>query len=232
MLNNRTKLNQLFQGLYLRIHSALIYRELIKSRVNLVAFKFLRSKYVKGAPPFRGYSRYFDIETYLKRDINRTLTLGLNKQRPLKILDLGSGMGYFLLASEFWGHLALGFDIDDSKKYRDVINFLGVKRLIGRVEAFVPLPVDHLSPFDLITAFQVTFNLLDNGAPWGIKEWDFFIQDLCAHLTPSGRIYLQLNPIYGKYYSQEVYEHFLGIGAKVNEAYVDINNASSPHLQR
>jgi SAM-dependent methyltransferase len=214
------------KSVYINIYSEIIYRKITKSRIDLEKFSSIRSKYVNHAPPYSGYSKYFDIATYLKRDIKRSLVLGLNGQKKLRILDIGSGMGYFLLASEFWGHSPLGLDMDDSKKYRDVINFLGVNRLIGRVDGLAPIPIHDLSPFDLITAFQVTFNILNHDKTWGIAEWDFFIQDLRAHLTPSGRIYLQLNPVNGICYTQELYQYFKELGATINGAYIDINPAA------
>ncbi len=69
----------------------------------------------------------------------------------------------------------------------------------------------------MITAFSVNFNLYHPGKKrWGKAEWDFFLRDLQAHLTPGGKVFFGLNPLYnGDYYSPELRDLFLSRGASV-----------------
>jgi hypothetical protein len=100
--------------------------------------------------------------------------------------------------------------------FADMTRLLGIKRVIHRVQPFVPLP-DLGSRFDLITAFQVCFNNHKQPDLWGIPEWNFFLDDLAKHLTPGGRVWLELNREYnGECYTPELKEFFQQRGARID----------------
>jgi len=53
--------------------------------------------------------------------------------------------------------------------------------------------------------------------PWGVEEWDYFLQDAKRHLRPSGRIFLDLNPTRdGSFYTDELRQFFLDQGAVID----------------
>jgi cyclopropane fatty-acyl-phospholipid synthase-like methyltransferase len=71
--------------------------------------------------------------------------------------------------------------------------------------------------FDLITAFQICFNLHNSSERWGKEEWQFFLSDLKTYLKPDGQIYLQFNRRDDdqSFCSDNLKEYFLNQGAEV-----------------
>jgi hypothetical protein len=53
---------------------------------------------------------------------------------------------------------------------------------------------------------------------WKVPEWEFFLDDLAKHLTPRGRVWLELNQEYdGTFYTLELKEFFQKRGARIDE---------------
>jgi hypothetical protein len=53
---------------------------------------------------------------------------------------------------------------------------------------------------------------------WKAPEWQFFLDDLAKHLTPRGRVWLELNQEYdGSFYTPELREFFEKRGARISE---------------
>jgi SAM-dependent methyltransferase len=174
-----------------------------------------------GSPPadaprdWRHYTKYLDIEKYLKLNIRRVQDLDLHRTAPLDILDLGCGAGFFLFIAETYGHRGLGLDLDEIPLFNDLVDLLGVQRVVGRVSAMQPLP-DYGRQFDLITAFSTAFQGGKHSWRWGPQEWRFLLDDLTRHLKIGGRIFFGLNPVYdGDYYTPEILQLFLDRGAQV-----------------
>ena len=140
------------------------------------------------------------------------------------MLDLGSGAGYFLYIAQLLGHSGLGLDMDRLSMFREVTRLLGVRRVVQQIEAFRPLP-DFGQKFDLITAFMICFNNHKMPDLWKVPEWDFFLDDLAKHLTPRGRVWLELNQEYdGTFYTPELKAYFQKRGARINEQKVIFNS--------
>jgi SAM-dependent methyltransferase len=168
----------------------------------------------------RAQHKYLDPLRQIHRNLRRASELDLYGRPPMEILDLGCGSGYFLKICEFLGHRATGFDLDESAIYRDLIASLRVHRVIGRIDAYQPVPGIE-SRFDLITAFAICFNDHSQPEPWGRDPWEFFLRDIASRLLkPQGRIVLKLNPRDGetgdaRFYSPDLLAFFERLGAKV-----------------
>jgi SAM-dependent methyltransferase len=175
-----------------------------------------------GNPPpdapasWRHYAKYLDLEKYLELNIRRVQDLNLHLQPPKEILDIGCGGGFFLYVAQAQGHRGLGFDTGGVPVFDELVDLLGVERVIYRIEAHEPMP-DFGRKFDLITAFSTAFHGgKDNSWRWGAPEWEFLINDLEKHLKPGGQIFFGLNPAYGgEYYTPEILDVFLRRGAQV-----------------
>lgn len=176
----------------------------------------IRQRYaVKGPSPH--WPKYLHLHRWIDINIRRVRDLELDVSPPKRILDLGCGAGYFLYICHLLGHEVLGLDLGNPPMFAEITKLLGVRRVISRIERFVTLP-DFGQKFDLITAFLICFNRHKQTDLWGVPEWDFFLNDLAKHLTPSGRIWLELNREYdGEFYTPELREFFLERGARIDE---------------
>ncbi len=145
-----------------------------------------------------GYAKYANIEPWLR----------LNRERVQG--------GFFLFILKNLGHSVLGLDIERVVLFTELLELFEVPRVVWKISAFEPLP-DLGQKFDWVTAFSVNFNLYHPSKErWGTAEWEFFLRDLQAHLTPGGKVFFGLNPLYdGDYYSPELRDLFLSRGASV-----------------
>ncbi|MCB9964007.1 MAG: hypothetical protein H6857_03595 [Rhodospirillales bacterium] len=152
--------------------------------------KLLKYKDDTGHPQ---YKKYFNAPYWLRLNIKRALSLGLNRSTPLNILDIGSGFGYFPYVAHFYGHQVKAIDLPGDVLFKRASEFLHVNRYDYAIAPMTPFR-DFEEKFDLITAFQVCFNGHIEGEIWHAQEWDFFLSDLFRnHITPGGRVYLEFN---------------------------------------
>ena len=138
------------------------------------------------------WTKYLDVEKWLKLNIRYANELGLVTKPPRSVLDLGCGGGFFLAVCRRLGSKVLGMDLDKDLVLNEMIALFGLKRVTWRIRAFVKLP-DLGRKFDLITAFMICFNFPPRGGYWGVREWDFFLNDASGFLLPRGRLLLSLN---------------------------------------
>ena len=169
------------------------------------------------------WPKYLEIERWMEINLKRVRDLELDLGGRKRVLDIGCGTGYFLYINQYLGHDVLGLDLDEEPGFREMIELLGVKRKIWRIEAFQPLP--DLGPkFDVIAAHMICFNGHKSDKLWKIAEWEFFLDDLTKHLTPGGQVCLELNREYDdSLYTPELKEYFEARGAEIHTQRVLFN---------
>jgi SAM-dependent methyltransferase len=228
----RHRLSKLFDGTAFQSFRNATYRRLHPIRVEEVlagidqaTLARVREKYsVPGE--LTHWPKYVDAPRWLRLNIKRAQELRLNtRSQPLRIFDLGSGGGYFLVVSRFLGHSGVGLDIDDPPMYGEMFEAFGLSRVIWTIKAFEPLP-DLGERFDLITAFSICFNEHKRPDVWGPEPWRFLLQDLKHRfLKPTGEIFLGLNPEPdGTFYTPGLREFFLTKGARIDRSKVWFKN--------
>ncbi len=186
---------------------------LIKA-IDAERFEEIRRRYVTEKPG-SAWLKYLDLETWMAINLRRVRDLELDRGSPKRILDLGCGAGYFLFISRCLGHDVVGLDIDEAPIFGELMQMLGLRRVVWRVQPFVPLP-DLGERFDLITAFMICFNGHKSPNLWGVKEWEFFLNDLETHLMPQGRICLGFNREKdGSLYTEELRQFLESRGARI-----------------
>ena len=191
--------------------------------IDPVGFEQIRQRYAVENPG-EHWPKYLDLDRWIDINIRRIREIELDLARRKRILDLGCGAGYFLYIAQLLGHSGLGLDVDYVPMFADITRLLGVRRVIQRIQAFEPLP-DLGAKFNLVTAFMICFNNHKQANLWGMPEWEFFLNDLARHLTPRGRVWLELNREYdGTFYTPELGEFFQRRGATIDEHKIIFNS--------
>lgn len=196
--------------------------------VDRAKFDALRAQYFQPGFTTRP-SKYLDLEDWMRRNVKRARNQGLRAAPPrLRVLDIGSGAGYFLHVVRCLGHEPLGLDIDEQPLFRETFAALGLPRVIHRIEAFRPLP-DLGGPFDLVTGHLTCFNRRADGSHWGPEEWDFFLADLESRLRPGGKMQFELNALRdGRHMEEDLRRYFLSRGARVDRRKVYLASPLPP----
>lgn len=203
------------------LRSQLMVNRIIKT-IDLSQFRVYQERY-KTYDPSPGSSKYLTIRPWMKHKLMYFYLLGLDKSMPLRILDLGTGTGYFPYICSLYGHKVITIDLDSDLMYNEVCKFLHIDRRTWRINPYEKLP-DFETKFDLVTALMVTFNNRDRPDQWGVGEWKFLLEDIKRNrLTENGRIFLALNSNQdGTCYNAELLKLFLDFGGRVARNQIDI----------
>ena len=92
----------------------------VLNTIDLDQFAILQKKY-KHASPAPGYSKYLDIHNSMRVSLQYALRLGLTQVKNLRILDIGTGCGYFPYICRYFGHTAFSLDLDEVEMYNEII---------------------------------------------------------------------------------------------------------------
>jgi SAM-dependent methyltransferase len=193
----------------------------VKSLLETIDQDRLREIQRRYANSQQRYTKYAEVERWLKINLGRARDLRLDSEPRKQILDLGCGAGFFLFVAKQFSHVGLGLDVDDFPVSNELIDLFGVERLTWRIRAFQSLP-DFGRKFDLITGFSTAFNRSeDESRGWTAEEWNFFLDDLDRYLKPGSEIFFEINSGKDKrYFPEEVRDLFIRRGAKVNGEFV------------
>ena len=193
-------------------------------------FEGIRAKYANPSDK-KGWPKYVDAGHRLDLAIKQARFLQLDRRKPLRILDIGSGAGYFLFVCKRLGHSVMGLDLDWPPMYAEMFQMMEMPRRVWRIEPFQPLP-DLGAPFDFLTGFAVCFNSHGSNAVWDAKEWEFFLDDVVKNvLSESGEIYFELNPEPSGYYTPELAEFFRRRGGQMEGKRVWFGKRSVPRFE-
>jgi len=117
--------------------------------------------------------------------------LGLDTWSPkLRILDIGCGFGYFVRIARYYGHDAVGLDMD-REPLPEAAKILDAPVIRHTIREFERLP-ETLRRFDLITLFGFSVECRDH-RPWTWREFAFLIRDCVGRLDRGGRFVAVFN---------------------------------------
>ena len=160
--------------------------------------------------------------------------LGLEKSRPLKILDIGGRGGLFAYYCKQYGHDSYVSDIPgvlQTTPNRELLKLFEVNSIDLMIKPFIPIALEGMS-FDLVTGFRTRFHSRlpfetdkEYEEHWGEDEWDFFLDDLSAHvLSNSGSIFFMLNRLQerekGEYVPPKLAHLFRSKGGIINDQFL------------
>jgi SAM-dependent methyltransferase len=159
-------------------------------------------------------AKYTDYRFWIPFNVDRVANLSLHAAKPLRVLDIGCGPGYFLAAARACGHTVYGVDAPASvmspvekRVYGELLAALSLTPRVSTllVERFVPMALG-VRDLDLITAFWICFNCHRRDDEWGAREWSFFIQDALSYLRDGGILHLELNSNPERYKALQWYD--------------------------
>lgn len=142
-------------------------------------------------------SKYLHFAPWVIDNALRIVKVSLDQRPPCRILDLGSGPGYFIAMARAMGHEALGIDLGKHEIYNPLNKALGNNIIWHKITPEKPYSSKNIQgTFDLITAFSVTFDRHDRciAAPrWTPEDWRLFFSNLKPLLHKGSKVFLQLN---------------------------------------
>ena len=147
--------------------------------------------YLKPASSDIKSNRYFrdNIIRWVQEKLSVALWLGLDKAPKKRILDLGTGAGWFVYICRKLGHECYGTDILNRPEYEAGYNLLGID-IVG--ELTYPMQKMNLDgKFDYITTMRSFLG--QRPQAWSKEEWKFFLEDMREHLNDNGVLYLACN---------------------------------------
>ena len=200
--------------------------------VDRKSFAKIHERHTRSGKSFN-QEKYLDLEGWMKVNVKRVRNQRIRAAPPrLRVLDIGSGAGYFLHIMRCLGHDALGLDIDAQQIFRETFAEFGLARVIHRITAFERLP-DLGEPFDIVTGHLTCFNRHEGGTDWGQVEWDFFLRDVETHLKPGGLMQFELNVRRdGRHMDTELQNFFQSLGGRVNRRKVYFDAALPRTIDR
>jgi hypothetical protein len=211
---------------------AKINKHKIFASINKKKFGKIYEKY-KDASPAQGYSKYLDLHKWLEINLVRYYQVGLQKGKPLKILDIGTGCGYFPYICQFYGHKVKALDMPVVDMYNDMINLLHIDRKEYTINAYEKLP-ELDGKYDIVTAFSICFNGHNTENLWSVNEWEYFLNNLAInHMAEAGKVYLSFNAeADGMFFDSDVCQYFRDIDAKIEDQTVVIDNLNLLRTQK
>lgn len=226
----------LFAGLVKEPHLRALYLRAMHS-VDWQRIEAIREKHAVALANYNPGSKlkYLDVPFWTWLRLNEIKNIGLDQAEPLRILDLGCGCAHFALLVQALGHTYVGTDIDEPF-YEDMCRAFNINRVPHRISRQEALP-DFGGPFDLVTAFDISFNYVKavrdehafEGVSWlyfSAQDWTNLLADLCSQMNLCGRIYFipntQRRDDGSSVHEPELVQHFDELGAKPQVKYRSI----------
>lgn len=131
-------------------------------------------------------------EEWCQDAMRRANALGLSRgyqAKPLRILDVGCGVPYFLAAARHLGHEVTGLDVPDNVM-QESARIMGLTYTEHVIREDAELP--RLAVYDLITMFGVNLRRAD-GQWWQWEDWRSLVKELLEHVDAGGRLVIQPN---------------------------------------
>ncbi len=173
------------------IESKIIFRIRLWNILRQIDTKLIANTRQKYAGTDWYDSKHWNVRSRVALALGHAYGLNLHRTKNHRVLDIGTGCGYFPFVCKQLGHSATGYDMF-VPMYKDVVDILEVQWQEAEIRAFQELP-KPTERYDLVTAILVFFDQHHTENTWGTAEWTFFLDDLATNqLSDCGIIYLNL----------------------------------------
>lgn len=169
-------------------------RRIIEELPEEVVNKFIKLYQDRDPSDKRVKSKYYNLPVHIAHAVWQAKQLGLYHSKPgLRIVDLGTGFGYFPLVCDSIGHTATGLDWDRWKVYEGISHDIRIDRLEWVVTPDQPMPVFG-APVDVVTAFRPVFYYeFEDDSLWNEEKWSRFFTMIGRQLAANGLVYIGEN---------------------------------------
>lgn len=209
-------------------HDKISTEEVIRLRddiINNYDFSFVEELARKfGSNPSQASRmKYLKYRPHVATAARRALALDLHVRKPLRMLDIGTGAGYFPLVCRHLGHQVMSMDYITDGIYNELTTHFKIPQIVHGIMPFAGMP-EFERKFDVVTAFAVSFTKsYQTKEIWGASEWEFFWADVCNNvMSPDGILWFHMNPMYpnGERFSPETREFFMSKKAEIHDHHV------------
>lgn len=145
---------------------------------------------LKEKHPDHFMAKFYEPDGWCFKSRRIAFELNLRRTPRKRILDIGCGFGYFVMACREYGHYAIGLDRPD-EVIEEAACILGVPYVPHTIEPCVALP-SGLANYDLITTFGVNLRHA-SGELWGQDDYSVLTTEVRDRLLPGGRWVLRPN---------------------------------------
>jgi len=133
--------------------------------------------------------KYFsDKEKHIKRAWKYAKKLNLDELPRKRILDIGTGFGYFPKICSLLGHTAEGTNLKNPL-FNIVNRHMNVDACIRKMD---DQRIFISGKYDIITAFQLCFHK-NEGREWNAYEWEVFLRNAMDMLSKDGLLAFEVN---------------------------------------
>lgn len=130
------------------------------------------------------------LDLYLSEKIKIAQHLGLDESRDLKILDIGSGAGFFPWICKNLGHIAKSSYYDDFLFYRDMWQLLRIDDPFF-LDVLQDWKMPNDTQYDVIVSMRTVFDRIPTS--WKDQDWIRFMEQAMPYLADGGRLFIKSN---------------------------------------
>lgn len=131
------------------------------------------------------------VEKYIREKLSVAHYLNLHQSKNKKLLDIGTGVGWFPYICKLYNHTCLGTDIENRKDYDPVYKLLDIK--IKEVLVYSQQKIDINDKFDYIVSLRSFIG--SRPTAFNLEDWKFFLTNMNEHILDNGGLYLGCNSI-------------------------------------
>lgn len=129
------------------------------------------------------------LEKYIQEKLSVAHYLNLHKTKGKKLLDIGTGAGWFPYICKLYGHTCIGTDILGRTDYDPAYKFLDI--LVIEELIYPHQPIQVQDKFDYIVSLRSFFP--NRPSVWELNDWKYFFNDIEKNIKDNGGLYLGCN---------------------------------------
>lgn len=129
------------------------------------------------------------LEKYIQEKLSVAHYLNLHEAKNKKLLDIGTGAGWFPYICKLYGHTCIGTDILGRNDYDPAYRFLDIVVIEELVYAQKPIQIQD--NFDYVVSLRSFFP--NRPTVWELNDWKYFFKNIQTIINDNGGLYLGSN---------------------------------------